>query len=139
MFNGSMRVFLLFMMILSLSFAGCAMLEKIAPAEVNELGNPIPGTHELTPIASTVSQNLGPYGAAAATGVVWLLNFIELAKVKRREQETNNAFLATVRAIDQARTDPNLKEQWDKLKAYLKNAHSSAGSGGVVSQFLSKL
>lgn len=129
-------VLILFVMLcLTVFMAGCATLERIAPSAVDEQGNVIPGTHALTDTGKAIAGNLGPWGQAAAAIPLLVWNFFELAKAKRDQK----GLIATVKALHQASKDPKTKEAFEKIKEYLKNAHSVAGVDANIKALLAKL
>lgn len=117
------------------TFAGCAFLQKVAPSQLDEAGQPIPGTHTLNETAQAVATNLGPYGSAAAAIPLLIWNFVELVRAKKDQK----GLIATVKALKQAGDDPKTKEAFEAIKGYLKNAHSVAGVDSVIKNLLAKL
>lgn len=130
-----MKVLLILVIALCLVMTGCAMLEKIAPAQFDEEGNPIPGTHELTEAGQAVTANLGVWGSAAGAIPLLIWNFIELVKAKKDQK----GLIATVQALKQAGEDPKTKEAFSQIKTYLSNAHEVAGVKLSINGLLAKL
>ena len=130
-----MKNLLLICIIVCLAFSGCAMLEKIAPSAIDEQGAVIAGTHELTATAKTVTGVTGPYGQAAAAGILLIWNFVE----RFRRNKNEKGLIATVKALKQAGDNPATKEAFEEIKGYLKNAHSVAGVNTTIKSILAKL
>ena len=120
--------------VLVCTFSGCAFLEKVAPSQVDETGNVIPGTHELIPLAKDVSGAI-PYGGVATSIFLLAWNFVERAKSKK----TTVGLMATVRAIEAAAKDPETKEAIEKLKIQLAEAHQSVDVQPLVNRLLAKI
>lgn len=123
------------MVFICLVFAGCAAIQALAPSAVDEAGNVIPGTHELTDTAKSVTANLGVYGQAAAAIPLLIWNFVELAKGRKSKK----GLVATVMALKQAADDPSTKKQFEDIKGYLKSAHKVAGVDLSIKNLLAKL
>lgn len=126
---------LLIFVVLCLVFSGCAMLGKIAPSAIDEQGNVVAGTHELSSSAQTAVSLSGPYGQAAAGAVLLVWNFVE----RFRRNKNEKGLIATVKALKQAGSDPATKESFDKIKGYLQNAHEVAGVSPIINNILAKL
>jgi len=114
---------------------GCTTIETIAPSQLDEAGNVIPGTHQLNPTAQAVAENLGVWGQAAAAVPLLIWNFVEMAKAKKDQK----GLMATIKALRLASTDPKTKASFDKIKEYLKNAHDVAGVSARINALLAKL
>lgn len=124
-----------FLIILFLSFlSGCAFLEKIAPSGVDELGAPVPGTHAVIQPVKSVTDAI-PYGEAAVGIMLLVWNFIEKAKANKNQK----GLMATVRAIEQAGKDPDIKEAVKKIKTILSNAHDIAEVQPLLRELLKRV
>lgn len=117
-----------------LVFGGCAFMNKVAPSALDEVGQPIAGTHELTPLAKDVTGAI-PYGETAAGILLFAWNFWERAKSKRTEK----GLMATIRAIEAAGNDPATQEAIAALKLKLADAHKTADVQPLVNRLLSQI
>lgn len=117
-----------------LVFGGCAFLNKVAPSALDEQGNPVPGTHELSPLAKDVTGAV-PYGDLVALIGLGVWNFVERAKSKKKE----DGLLATFRAIEAAGKDPATQEAISALKLKLADAHKTADVQPLVNRLLSQI
>jgi uncharacterized protein YceK len=115
--------------------SGCALLTKVAPSQLDEQGVAIPGTHQLNEQAQAVTSGLGVYGQVGAGALLLLWNFVEIYKAKK----TQKGLLSTITALKQASDDPTIKEAWEKIKAYLANAHQVAGVQQDIDNLIAKL
>ena len=127
-------IFILFI-VCSVLFSGCALLNKIAPSQVDEVGQTLPGTHELSPIAKTVTDATGPYGQAVAAIFLLAWNFAERAKSKK----SGDGLKSTLAGLKSAAEDPATKLAFEQIKLYLKNAHDSAGVRKDIDALLAKI
>ncbi len=116
-------------------FSGCALLNKFAPSQVDEAGNALPGTHELTPLAKTAAGAGGPYAEAVAFALLGVWNFFERAKSKKN----GDGLKATLAGLKSAAEDPATKAAFEQVKLYLKNAHDSAGVRKEIDLLLAKI
>lgn len=113
---------------------GCTLANKIAPAQLDADGNPIPGTHQVSqPIQDTAATI--PYGSVALNGVLLVWNFIERA----RANKNGKGLIATVSAIKQASKDPEIQAAVEKLKGYLATSHKAAGVQPLVDAAIAKV
>ena len=116
-----------------LLFSGCSLLSKIAPPQYDESGQAVPGTHDVIQPVKSVVGNI-PY-ANPVLGILLLCwNFAETF----RANKTQKGLMATVRAIEQAANDPEIKEAVAKIKGYLSNAHDIAEVQSLIKSALSK-
>ncbi len=113
---------------------GCAALDKVAPSKVDEAGNQIPGSRELTPFSKDVTDAI-PYGGVVASGLLLVINFIEKAKANK----TTTGLMATIRAIELAAKDPELKDAIAKLKIQLSEAHQSVNVQPLINRLLAQI
>ena len=127
-------IFILFI-VCSVLFSGCALLNKIAPSQVDESGQPLSGTHELSPIAKKATDAAGPYGQAAAAIFLLVWNFTERAKSKK----IGTGLVATLTGLKSAAKDPATIAGFEQVKAYLKNAHNAAGIRKEIDALLAKI
>ena len=130
-----MNKVLLFSVGLAVMLSGCALLNKLAPSSYTEVGQPLPGTHELSPIAKTATDAAGPYGQAAAAIILMAWNFVERAKAKKNGE----GLKATLSGLKSAAEDPATKAAFQQVKLYLKNAHDSAGVRKDIDLLLAKI
>ena len=115
--------------------SGCALMEKLMPAQTDEAGQPVPGTHELSSGAQTAVGFAGPYGQAAAAVILLIWNFTERFKAKK----SGEGLKATLAGLSQAAKDPMTKAAFEQVKLYLKNAHDSAGVRKDINVLLAKM
>ena len=132
--NKSMKM-IWFSVVLAGLLSGCALLNKFAPSQYDPQGNPIPGTHELTTPAKTVIDATGPYGQAAVAAFLMVWGFIERAKANKK----GNGLVATLTGLKQAGQDPKTKAAFEEVKAYIKNAHDSAGVRKDIDEMLATI
>ena len=115
-------------------FAGCSFLERIAPSQVDEAGNPIPGTHEVIKPIADVTDHI-PY-ADVGIGIFLLVwNGVE----RYRRKKTESGLVATVKAINAVIKDPETKTDVEKLKAELEKAHDVANVLPLIKSILAKV
>lgn len=117
-----------------LVFGGCAFMAKVAPSALDESGAPIPGTHELSPVAKDVSDAV-PYGGVITSFLLLGWNFVERARAKK----TSDGLMATIRAIEAASKDPEIQDAIAKLKLQLANAHQTANVQPLINRLLSQI
>ena len=130
-----MKRITLFFLVLALSMVvGCAFLEKVAPPQIDEQGVTVPGTHQLTPLAQDVAGAI-PYGGVATTVMLLIWNFFEVEKARK----TSTGLMATIRAIEVASKDPEIKDAIEKLKVQLAAAHQSANVQPLINRLLAQL
>jgi hypothetical protein len=125
---------LILIVALVLFLPACAWLNKIAPADFDETGQPIPGTHKLTPGSQNFVDLTGPYGQAGVAIPLLVWNFIEIFKRKRTEK----GLVATITALKQAGDDPKTKEAFEQIKIYLKSAHEYTGVKTLINSLIAK-
>lgn len=117
-----------------LMFSGCALLNKVAPSQLDESGNPIPGTHDVSQPIKDVSKSI-PYGEAVVGILLLAWNGIE----KYRANKLEKGLKATVRAIKGVLEDPAMKEQAEAIKDSLRNAHANSGSTDMIKTMIAKV
>lgn len=123
------------LLIVSLLFlGGCAALERVAPSQLDEQGQPIPGTHTAIPLLDNVAGAV-PYGSEALNFILLITNFVALV----RKNKIDKGFKATVQAIEMAGNDPLIKDAITKLKEKLSDAHQLTGTSKTVNSVLSSL
>lgn len=111
-------------------FSGCTWLsETVAPV------NPESGKHELSQTAKIVTDTAGPYGQAAGTILLLVLNGIQWVKNKK----TESGLISTVKAINDYKNDLLTKADVEKLKQYLSSAHNAAGVTLLINNLLAKV
>lgn len=114
--------------------SGCALMNRVAPNQVDAEGKIIPGTHQVVQPVQDVAAAI-PYGSFALNGFLLIWNFIEKTKSKK----TAEGLRATVLAIKQASEDPDIRAAVDKLKIYLANSQKSAGVQDTVKAVIAKV
>ena len=122
--------------VLLLSVVGCAFMNKLMPSQVDANGNPIPGTHQATPVTQSAA-GLIPYGIGniAMYGILLAWNGWE----KYKSFKTGKGLTSTLQALNQVKNDPTLQADWDKIKSILADAHAVAGVQPLINQTLAKL
>lgn len=108
--------------------AGCAALDTIAPV------NPETGYREATEITKDVAEAV-PYGSGALAVILAISNAWILVKKK----QTDAGLWATVKAIDAAAKDPEMKDAIAKLKLQLADAHKEVNVSPLINRLLSKI
>ena len=127
-------------MVVSLFFviclAGCAMLDRMLPSEVDATGNPIPGTHQAT-ASQQAAAGMIPYGvgSVALNALLIVMNGYEKYKVAK----IGNGLKSTVAAIKQMQEDPALQAQWEHIQSILKDAHNVANVTPLIKSYISKV
>ena len=130
-----MQKVLLVLLLIGCSYtAGCAVLDKIAPAQYDEQGNIIPGSREATPLARGVADAI-PYGDVALSFVLLVAAGYE----KYRANKLEKGLKATLLAGKKVASDPQMKELWDKVKDAYRQEHENAGVTSIVKEIISKL
>jgi hypothetical protein len=127
------EIFLIIGIVGLIALAGCSLLEKYAPSQVDENGNAIAGTHEAVQPIKDIAGSI-PYGDVVVAGLLLGWNFYE--RVKRRK--VSDGLMATVRAIKEAGADPDTKDAVEQLKGYLSSAHNNAGVKALIKTFIAK-
>ena len=120
--------------VLSLGIAGCAFMAKVAPSQMDESGNVIPGTHELSPLAKDTAQAI-PYGEVVVGIGLLVWNFVE--RVKRNK--TTSGLVATMRAIETASKEPGTTESITRLKQLLAENHKGANVQPLINRLLAQI
>jgi len=124
-----MRNFALLLCIMVCLFmAGCAALDAAAPI------NPETGYREPTQLTSDVAGAV-PYGSGALAALLFISNAIIFVKKKK----TDTGLWATVKAIEVASKDPEMKDMIAKLKLQLAAAHKDVNVTPLINQILSKI
>lgn len=130
-----MHKMLIVLILCLIVLGGCAFLEGIAPSQLDEQGNAVPGTHTLTPTGQALAGNAGVFGGLATAIPLLIWNFIEIAKAKKDEK----GLIATIQAIKSASQDPKVQSAWETIKIYLQNAHDVAGVTQRIKDLLAKI
>lgn len=128
------KLFIVLFFAFVICLAGCAMLNKIAPSQNDVEGNPLPGTHELIQPVKDVTDAI-PYGGVATSVLLLVWNFLEKAKANK----TTAGLMSTIRAIEAASKDPEIKDAIAKLKIKLAESHQTANVTPLIKQLLSKI
>lgn len=118
------------------SIAGCALMNKVLPGQVDANGQIISGTHQATASAQGLA-GLIPYGIGSV-----LLNVIQLAwngYEKFKADKVDKGLNATLIALNQVKDDPNLKADWEQIKAILSKAHIVSGVQPLIQRLLAKI
>lgn len=121
-------------LVLMVTLAGCAAASKFAPSQLDANGQPIAGTHQLTPLAKDVTDAI-PYGGVGASMLLLVWNFVERARSNR----TTVGLKATIKAIEVAAKDPETKDAIAKLKLQLSEAHQSANVQPLINRLLAQV
>jgi len=135
-----MRTFQIFVLVLcilfTLTLAGCALLNKTFPSQLDASGNPIPGTHQASS-QQQAAAGLLPYGmgSIALNGLLLVMNGFE----KYKAAKIGKGLKATVSAIKQIKDDPALKAQWDLIQSILSGAHNAAGVTPLIKSYIAKI
>ena len=108
--------------------AGCAALDTIAPI------NPDTGFREATEITKDVADAV-PYGSGALAAILFLSNAIIFVKKKK----TDAGLWSTIKAIETASKDPEMKDMIAKLKLQLAAAHKDVNVQPLINRLLSKI
>lgn len=128
-----MNKFIIALLALSLfTLTGCAVLDKLVPAQYDEEGNFI--TREPTEITKAVAGAI-PYGDVALYAVLLLSTGWQ--KYKRNKVE--KGLKATLMAGKQVANDPKMAELWEKLKEVYRKEHEDSGSTALIKNMLAKL
>lgn len=117
-----------------LVFGGCAFMNKVAPSAMDEAGNPIVGTHELSPLAKDVTGAI-PYVDLIALIGLGIWNFAERVRANKNKK----GLMATIRAIEVAGNDPATQEAVAAIKLKLSEAHKTADVQPLVNRLLSQI
>jgi len=111
-----------------LFFAGCSLIDSAIPV------NPETGYREPTQLTSDVAGAI-PYGSGALAAFLFVSNaFIFVSKKK-----TEKGLWATVKAIEAASKDPEMKEAVAKLKIQLAAAHKEVNVSPLINRLLSRI
>ena len=117
-----------------LFFSGCALIDKLAPSQIDESGAVIPGTHTATTLVKEVADAV-PYGGVALSILLLITNGVEIVRSKK----TTRGLMATIRTIEEAGDDPKMKEAVAELKILLAKSHSDWNVQPLINRLLSKL
>lgn len=117
-----------------LVLGGCAFMNRVAPSQLDENGNPIPGTHDVTQPIKDIAHPI-PY-ADVVIGIGLLIwNGYE----KYKKNKVEKGLMATIRAIEQTGKDPAIEDAIAKLKVNLSHAHKVAGVQPMINDMLEKV
>jgi len=119
---------LLFALMVCLFFAGCSLLDQTIPV------NPETGFREPTQLTSDVAGAV-PYGSGALAVVLFISNALIFVKKKK----SDDGLMATVKAIELASKDPEMKDMIAKLKTQLATAHKEVNVSPLINRLLSKI
>jgi hypothetical protein len=124
-----MKSFLLILAILGCFFmVGCAALDTVAPI------NPDTGFREATEITKDVADAV-PYGSGALAALLFVSNAFIFVQKKKADK----GLWATIKAIEAASKDPEMKEMVAKLKLQLAEAHKDVNVSPLINRLLSKI
>ena len=130
-----MRALILILVVVCIFFAGCAILDKVAPSQLDESGEPIPGSREPTELTKSIADSV-PYGSTA----LYFLLFAVGGYEKFKSYKLEKGLKATLLAGKQVAKDPEMKVLWEKVKEkYYRPAHESAGITGLIKILIAKL
>ena len=76
-----------------------------------------------------------PYGS----GALAVLLFASNALIFVKKRKTDKGFMATIRAIEAASKDPEMKDMVAKLKLQLAEAHKGVNVQPLVNRLLSRI
>ena len=119
---------LVFLLLMCVFFVGCSTMDTIAPV------NPETGYREATQITKDVTSAV-PYGSAGLAALLFISNAVIFVKKKK----TDKGLMATIRAIEAASKDPEMKDMIAKLKLQLAEAHKSVDVQPLIQRLLSKI
>ena len=122
------KILFLTLALICFVMAGCATLDKIAPI------NPETGFREPTQLTQEVAGAV-PYGSGAWAVLLFISNSILLVK----KRKTDQGLWATVKAIEQASKDPEMKDMVAKLKIQLAAAHKEVNVSPLINRLLSRI
>lgn len=108
--------------------AGCAALDTIAPV------NPETGYREATEITKDAAEAI-PYGSGVLAVILGLSN----AWILVQKRKTDKGLWSTIKAIESASKDPEMKEMVAKLKLQLAEAHKDVNVQPLINRLLSKI
>lgn len=111
-----------------LFFAGCSLIDSAIPV------NPETGYREPTQLTSDVAGAV-PYGSGALAVVLFISNAITFVKKKK----SDDGLWATIKAIEAAGKDPEMKEAVAKLKIQLAAAHKEVNVSPLINRLLSRI
>ena len=117
-----------------LVFSGCAFMNKVAPSQIDEAGNPIPGTHDVAQPVKDVAHAI-PYGDV----VIGILLLAWNGAEKYKSYKLGKGLKSTIQAIEKAGEDPAIADSIAKLKVLLSNAHDVANVQPEVKDILAKI
>ena len=114
--------------------AGCALLDQALPPQLDQAGNPIPGSRQPSFVTQAIADTV-PYG-----GVVLNVLLLALAGYEKfRQNKVEKGLLATLKAGELMAKDPAMAELWQKVKEAYEKAHDQAGVTQIINQYLAKL
>jgi len=122
------NVALLFVLFVCIFFAGCSLLDNTIPV------NPETGYREPTQITKDVAEAV-PYGSGALAVLLFISNAVIFVQKKR----TGTGLMSTVRTIEAASKDPEMKEMIAKLKLRLAESHKQVNVTPLINTLLSKI
>lgn len=117
-----------------LVFSGCAFMNKVAPSQLDEAGNTIPGTHDVVQPVKDVAHAI-PYGDV----VIGILLLAWNGAEKYKSYKLGKGLKSTIQAIEKAGEDPAIADSIAKLKILLSNAHDVANVQSEVKDILAKI
>lgn len=128
------KAILISFLLLVLTISGCALANKIAPSKLDDSGNPIPGTHDVSLGLHSTASTI-PY-AEPLIGILLLAwNGVE----KYKSYKLGKGLISTVQTIEKLGEDPDMKEAIAKLKDQLSHAHDVAQVQPEIKSILAKI
>ena len=113
--------------------SGCALLDKLAPSQLDESGAAIPGSRQPTAITQAVAETV-PYGELALTVLLFGVAGYERFRAAKLEK----GLKATLLAGKKVASDPSMKEMWDKIKDMYRQEHETSGVTKLIKSLLAK-
>jgi len=108
--------------------AGCTLIDSAIPI------NPETGFREATELTKDITGAV-PYGGAGLAALLFISNTILFI----RKKKTDTGLMATIKAIEAASKDPEMKEMIAKLKTQLAAAHRDVNVQPLINRLLSKI
>lgn len=123
-----------FLIVGVLFLAGCAALNRIAPAQYDEQGQEVPFSREPTEFTKAVAGTV-PYGDLVLASILFGAGVWQ--KYKRTKVE--KGLKATLLAGKVVAQDPETREAWEKIKEIYREEHDKAGVNPIIKVMLAKL
>lgn len=120
----------------ALTLIGCAAMNRAFPSATDINGTVIAGTHSAPPLATTAAGML-PFGIGdiLLTGGLLIWNGIE----RFRANKTGKGLKSTLTALNKVKNDPELRNEWEKIKAIMESEHTIDNVQPIIQAFLDKI